>query len=162
MAAPDGVSPDSGGVVPFRLWPPIAMGIPLVAAALVTWLAGDPFMLGGWRVPLGWGLVALFVLWNGWALVLFQRHRTGLLPGQATRTIMTSGPFAVSRNPLYVGMLALYVGLALLIPSTWALLATPIAAGLVLWGAILPEEKFLSQEFGSEYDDYARRVRRWL
>lgn len=162
MAGPDGVSPGPGAVVPFRLWPPVAMGAPLLAGALLTSLAGDPFELGGWRVPLGWLLVAAFVAWNGWALVLFQRHRTGLLPGQETRVIMSSGPFAVSRNPLYVGMLALYVGLALLIPSVWALLASPVAALLVLWGAILPEEKFLSQEFGSAYDDYARRVRRWL
>jgi hypothetical protein len=62
---------------------------------LVGWLAtllwGDPVDLGGWRIPLGWALVLLFVGWNGWSLWLFARHRTGLL--------------------------ALYLGLALLAPT---------------------------------------------
>ncbi|MGL5817931.1 MAG: methyltransferase family protein, partial [Phycicoccus sp.] len=100
--------------------------------------------------------------WNGWALLLFARHRTGLLPGQETFVVMTSGPFAVSRNPLYLGMLALYVGLALLVPSVWALVLFPVAVALLLWGAIRPEERFLRERFGAEYEEYARRVRRWV
>ncbi|KGN30153.1 hypothetical protein N802_09780 [Knoellia sinensis KCTC 19936] len=129
---------------------------------MVTWLIGDPFSMGAWRVPLGWLLVMLFVLWNGWALILFHRQRTGLLPGQATTVIMESGPFSLSRNPLYLGMLVLHAGIALLIPSVWALLMVPVAAALLHWGAILPEERFLAREFGADYTDYASRVRRWL
>jgi hypothetical protein len=63
--------------VAFRLWPPVAIGAPLVAGWLATLLWGDPVDLGGWRVPPGWVLVLSFVGWNGWSLWLFSRHETG-------------------------------------------------------------------------------------
>jgi protein-S-isoprenylcysteine O-methyltransferase Ste14 len=148
--------------VAFRLWPPVAIGAPLVAGWLATLLWGDPVDLGGWRVPVGCVLVVLFVGWNGWSLWLFGRHETGLLPGQATHAMIEEGPYRLSRNPLYVGLLALYLGLALLAPTFWALVLFPVAVLLILWGAIRPEERFLHERFGAPYDDYARRVRRWL
>jgi protein-S-isoprenylcysteine O-methyltransferase Ste14 len=148
--------------VAFRLWPPVAVGAPLLAGWLVTALAGDPVALGEWRIPLGWALVALFAGWNGWSLWLFRRHRTGLLPGRATHAMIEEGPYRLSRNPLYVGLLALYLGLALLAPTFWGLVLLPAAVLLVDWGAIRPEERFLRARFGAAYDDYAGRVRRWL
>ena len=109
----------SEGAVAFRVWPPVAVGAPLLVGWLITLLRGDPVDLGGWRVPLGWALLLMFVGWNGWSLWLFRRHETGLLPGQATHTIIEEGPYRLSRNPLYVGLLALYLGLALLAPTFW-------------------------------------------
>ena len=152
----------SEDTVAFRLWPPVAIGAPLLVGWLVTLLWGDPVDLGGWRVSLGWVLVVLFVGWNGWALWLFRRHETGLLPGQATHAMIEEGPYRLSRNPLYVGLLALYLGLALLAPTFWGLVLFPAAVLLVLWGAIHPEERFLRERFGAPYDEYTRRVRRWL
>ena len=76
--------------------------------------------------------------------------------------MIESGPYRLSRNPLYVGLLALYLAIALLASSFWALVLFPTAAVLVLWGAILPEERFLESRFGEPYDDYRARVRRWL
>ncbi|MFL6098760.1 MAG: methyltransferase family protein [Actinomycetales bacterium] len=152
----------SEGTVGFRLWPPVAVGAPLLVGWLTTRLWGDPVAIGGWRVSLGWALVLLFVGWNGWALWLFRSHRTGLLPGQATNVMIELGPYRLSRNPLYVGLLALYLGLALLAPTFWGLVLLPAAVLLVLWGAIRPEERFLHERFGAPYDDYTRRVRRWL
>jgi protein-S-isoprenylcysteine O-methyltransferase Ste14 len=148
--------------VAFRLWPPVAIATPLVLGWSATQLWGDPLDLGTWRVPVGWVLVALFAGWNGWALWLFGRHETGLLPGQATHTIIEEGPYRLSRNPLYVGLLALYLALVLLAPTVWGLLLFPLAVLLLLWGAIRPEERFLHERFGKPYDDYARRVRRWV
>lgn len=153
---------ESGDTVGFRLWPPVAIGAPWLAGWGVTQTWGDPVDLGGWRIPVGWTLVLLFVGWNGWSLWLFGRHQTGLLPGQATQAMIEEGPYRLSRNPLYLGLLVLYVGLALLAPTVWGLLALPAAVLLVLWGAIRPEETFLHERFGTAYDDYARRVRRWL
>ncbi|MEP9364934.1 methyltransferase [Nocardioides sp. CN2-186] len=149
-------------VVAFRLWPPVAIGAPLLAGWIVTLLWGDPVDLGAWRVPVGWVLVGLFAVWNGWSLWLFARHETGLLPGQATQSMIAEGPYRLSRNPLYVGLLGLYLALALLAPTFWGLALFPVAVLLVLWGAILPEERFLHERFGAPYDDYRRRVRRWL
>ena len=148
--------------VAYRLWPPFGFGLPLIAGWLLTSFLGDPVTLGDWRVPLGWLMVACFIVVNGWALLLFARHETGLLPGQATDALIEEGPYRLSRNPLYVGLLVLYVGLALLAPSLWALVLSPVAALLLLWGAILPEERYLHERLGAPYDDYTRRVRRWL
>jgi protein-S-isoprenylcysteine O-methyltransferase Ste14 len=152
----------SADTVSFRLWPPIAIGAPLLVGWLVTLRSGDPVDLGGWRVPVGWTLVLLFAAWNGWSLWLFGRHQTGLLPGQPTSAMIEEGPYRLSRNPLYVGLLALYLGMALLAPTFWGLVLFPAAVMLVFWGAIRPEEQFLHERFGAPYDDYTRRVRRWL
>jgi protein-S-isoprenylcysteine O-methyltransferase Ste14 len=152
----------SGDTVAFRLWPPVATAGPWLVGWWGTQRWGDPVQLGEWRIPLGWALVAFFVGWNAWSLWLFGRHSTGLLPGQATHAILEEGPYRWSRNPLYLGLLALYLGLALLLPTFWAVLLLPVAVLLLLWGAIRPEEHFLHELFGEEYDRYARRVRRWL
>ena len=103
-----------------------------------------------------------FAGWNAWSLWLYGRHESGLLPGQPTDAMIEEGPYRVSRKPLYVGLLALYLGVALLAPTFWGLVLFPAAVLLVLWGAILPEERFLHERFGTPYEDYTRRVRRWL
>jgi protein-S-isoprenylcysteine O-methyltransferase Ste14 len=111
---------------------------------------------------LGWLLLAAFALWNGWALVSIAQHRTALLPGQATTTVIDRGPFARSRNPLYVGLLIGSAGVALLAGSMWALIALPVEWALLRWGAVVPEEQYLAAKFGPAYVDYTARVRRWL
>ena len=156
------MAPAFGDTVSFRLWPPVAIGVPWLVGWWITQAGGDPVALGSWRVPVGWVLVALFVVWNGWSLALFGRHGTGLLPGQPTSALMEEGPYRLSRTPLYVGLLALYLAVALLVPSFWALVLFPVAVVLVHWGAIRPVERFLHERFGATYDDYTRRVRRWL
>lgn len=152
----------SQDTVSFRLWPPVAIGTPLVLGWVATQIWGDPIELGEWRTAVGWTLALLFTVWNGWALWLFGKHKTGLLPGQTTDAMIEEGPYRLSRNPLYVGMLGLYLAVALLGPTFWALVLFPIAVLLVFWAAIRPEERFLHQRFGAPYDDYKRRVRRWL
>ena len=147
----------------YRIWPPVALGGPLLVGVLLTAAVGDPFPLppDGARV-VGVVLLAAFASWNGWALIVMAAHRTALLPGGATRVVLDRGPFRFSRNPLYVGLIVLDIALALLWPSAWALIAVPVGIALLRWGAIVPEERYLSVKFGAEYEDYRRRVRRWL
>ena len=147
----------------YRIWPPVALGVPLLAGLSITAGLGDPFALPvrTSRV-VATVLIVAFALWNGSALWLMARHRTALLPGGSTRTILDRGPFGVSRNPLYLGLIALDVALALLWPSFWALALAPIGVVALWWGAILPEERYLSAKFGAEFDAYRARVRRWL
>lgn len=147
----------------YRIWPPVALGVPLIAGWMLTATVGDPIML---PVVISRAiaivLAAAFAIWNGWTLWLMARHRTALLPGGSTRTILDRGPFRWSRNPLYLGLIALDVALALLWPSAWAVLLTPIGVLALWWGAILPEERYLDAKFPAEYGDYRARVRRWL
>jgi protein-S-isoprenylcysteine O-methyltransferase Ste14 len=145
------------------MWPPVAVGGPLGLGLLVSRLVGDPFVASSVVVVSGgWLLVTAFMVWNGWALVMIARHRTGLLPGGATTTVIDSGPFARSRNPLYLGLLAGAAGVALLAGSLWALIALPLEWALLRWGAVVPEERYLAAKFGAAYTEYASRVPRWL
>lgn len=152
-----------GDAPAFRIWPPVALGVPLLAGWAITAWVGDPFAL-----PIGISrtvasvLIVGFLLWNGWALLLMARHRTALLPGGSTSTILDRGPFRMSRNPLYLGLIALDVALALIWPSFWALAFVPLGVVALWWGAIVPEERYLSAKFGADYDAYRARVRRWL
>ena len=144
------------------MWPPVAVGGPLALGLLISWLVGDPLDASTVMATLGWLLVGAFVVWNGWALVTVARHRTALLPGGATTTVIDSGPFALSRNPLYIGLLAGSAGVALLAGSLWALIALPLEWALLRWGAVVPEEHYLAAKFGAAYTGYTGRVRRWL
>jgi protein-S-isoprenylcysteine O-methyltransferase Ste14 len=124
---------------------------------------GDPVSVAG--RPARWAgglLVAAFVVWNGWTLQVMALHRTSILPGGPTTVVLQAGPFRVSRNPLYLGLIALDTGLALLMPSFWSLVLLPVGVAALFWGAIRPEEKYLSAKFGADYDAYRARVRRWL
>ena len=150
-----------GGAPQFRLWPPVAVCVPWLVGIVLERAAGISVDLGLVAVVVGWALVVSFVVWNGWSLVLFARRRTGLLPGQTTTTLLDEGPYRVSRNPLYVGLLALYLGAAL-IASSWVVLAlAPLAFVGLRWGAVLPEERYLSKRLGSVYSEYCQRVPRW-
>jgi protein-S-isoprenylcysteine O-methyltransferase Ste14 len=147
----------------YRIWPPVALGVPLLAGMALTAAVGDPVELPA--VParaVAAVLILLFAVWNGAALWLMGRHRTALLPGGATRTILDRGPFRLSRNPLYVGLVVLDVGLALLWPSLWAVVLVPVGFAALWWGAVVPEERYLLAKFGREYEAYRARVRRWL
>ncbi len=154
------VASDSGPS--FRTWPPLAVGVPLGLGLLISALVGDPLAASSLLAVSGWLLVVAFVVWNGWALVMIARHRTALLPGGATRTVIDSGPFARSRNPLYLGLLAGSAGVALLAGSLWALVALPAEWALLTWGAVVPEERYLAGKFGAAYAEYTSRVPRWL
>ena len=146
----------------FRLWPPVSVGGPLLLGLVVSSLVGDPLAASSVAAALGWLLVAAFAVWNGWALVTIARHETALLPGGETTTVIDRGPFALSRNPLYVGLLVGSAGVALVLGSVWALVALPLEWALLRWGAVVPEERYLTEKFGATYTDYTDRVRRWL
>ena len=147
----------------YRIWPPLALGVPLVVGLVMTAVRGDPVALDGDSTRVvGIVLVVAFLLWNGWALSVMASNRTSILPGGATVTVLQKGPFRLSRNPLYIGLIALDAGLALVVGSFWALLFVPVGIAALLWGAIWPEERYLTGKFGDGYTAYRARVRRWL
>ena len=153
----------SGRGPDYRVWPPVAVFVPLIAGiALTEWLGEVRLLDAAWARPIGWVLLGFFAVWNGWSLLLMSQRRTGLLPGQETRAILERGPFGFSRNPLYVGLVTLHLALALLWPSLWALAFVPLVVAGLWWGAIVPEERYLRAKFGDEYAAYCNRVRRWL
>jgi protein-S-isoprenylcysteine O-methyltransferase Ste14 len=116
----------------YRVWPPIALGVPLLIGVTLTAAAGDPFTLppGGARI-VGAVLVVVFGIWNEWTLAVMAANRAAVLPGGETRVVLDRGPFRLSRNPLYLGLIVLDVALTLLWPSVWALIGVPVGMALL-------------------------------
>ncbi len=90
------------------------------------------------------------------------RHRTTIVPHHPVATLLTSGAYRLSRNPMYTGLAIAYLGLALLFGSWWPLALWPLVIVAVRQLVIRPEEEYLTQRFGQTYTDYQSRVRRWL
>jgi protein-S-isoprenylcysteine O-methyltransferase Ste14 len=133
----------AGGIAANGLVPLPLGGRPatVVAGALVT--------------ALGLGLA-----FAGVAAVI--RHRTTIVPHHPVATLLTSGAYRHSRNPMYTGLAIGYLGLALLFDSWWPLAFWPFVILAVRHLVIRPEEEYLTQRFGQTYRDYRARVRRWL
>lgn len=125
-------------------------------------------LLPGSSVPAAvqWGLGGVLVV-AGVALLLsfntaFSRMGTAVEPWKPTTAIVTTGPYRITRNPAYLGMALVYVGVALMSDALWVLAPLPVVLAVVDRGVIAREERYLERKFGQEYLDYKRRVRRWI
>jgi protein-S-isoprenylcysteine O-methyltransferase Ste14 len=94
--------------------------------------------------------------------LMFHRHKTSIKPWQPTTTVMSHGPYAFSRNPIYLGFCFIAAGIGLAQNSLWMTLSFLPAALIVFHTAIAREEKYLEKKFGEEYRRYREKVRRWL
>jgi protein-S-isoprenylcysteine O-methyltransferase Ste14 len=145
-----------------RPLPPTYLLIALVAiGALHLLLPGPQLLDWPWR-GLGVLPVGLGVWLNLWADRLFARRQTTVRPFQDSTALVTDGPYRVTRHPMYLGMLLIVLGTALLAGST-----VPLAVVVGMWWLlattfVIPEETAMRRQFGAQYDAYARRVRRWL
>jgi protein-S-isoprenylcysteine O-methyltransferase Ste14 len=97
-----------------------------------------------------------------WGRNLMIRAGTNVEPYKPTTAIVDKGPFAYSRNPLYLCLLAVYLGIALLSGSGWLLILGVPLLLIMRYGVIAREERYLETKFGETYLAYKRRVRRWL
>ncbi len=97
-------------------------------------------------------------------VVSFRRARTTTSPlkPETSTSLVSTGIYRITRNPMYLGMLTILLAWAAYLPSAWAL-AGPVAFALYITRfQIIPEERALHSLFGAAFADYARRVRRWL
>lgn len=143
----------------------VVFGVPLLAALALQWLAPLPRM-SAWLGIGGAVAGAALIVAGLWIIALarreLRRHGQPTDPGQPTRQLVTTGIFARSRNPLYLGAACLMLGAALAADILWlALLLVPalVACHIIL---IRPEERYLVARFGDAYREYAERVRRWI
>jgi protein-S-isoprenylcysteine O-methyltransferase Ste14 len=116
-------------------------------------------------MPVRWlGLIPLIagILLAVGAARLFNKHQTTIKPGQTSHRLVTEGPFRFSRNPIYVGMVLSLAGVAIILGSLSPWFAIPIFVGLVAYNVIPVEESMLRETFGSEYEQYRAKVRRWI
>jgi protein-S-isoprenylcysteine O-methyltransferase Ste14 len=151
--------PDNAGVV---APPPAIYGAALALGLALQYLW--PLRVHG--AP-GIRLVGLLLAGVGLALGVaafreFQRQGTSIDPRQPTTTLIRTGLFRFSRNPVYVGVTALYLGIALAVNSLWLVLLLVPTLAVMSRGVIDREERYLERKFGEAYRDYRRSVRRWI
>lgn len=92
----------------------------------------------------------------------FTRAGTNVPTWKPSLAIVTDGLYRFSRNPIYVGLTAIYLGIALAAGSPWAFAMLIPTLAVMQYGVILREERYLGRRFGAAYLDYKARVRRWL
>ena len=118
-----------------------------------------------WMPLVGTAGIALFVigaLIAGWGWMIFHRKGTTRVPGEASTTLVTNGPYRVTRNPMYVGLTIAYIGEAGIQRQILPLATLVLVLAYVNWVVIPVEEKCLREVFGPAYDAYRAKVRRWL
>jgi len=113
-------------------------------------------------VALGATLSVLGVGIAAWGRITLVKGGTNVNPYKPTTSIISGGPFGFTRNPLYVGIQSLYVGLSLLLGTWWGLVLLLPAFLILHYGVVLREEVYLERKFGEAYLLYKGTVRRWL
>lgn len=93
---------------------------------------------------------------------LFERRGTTIKPFEESSVLVVEGPFSYSRNPMYLGMVAILLGTGFLLGTLVPLFVIPAFVVLIRTRFIHAEERALERTFGQEYLDYRRRVARWL
>lgn len=143
-----------------RISPPIWMFVYLaIAGALSASIAFPKFAI----VPLGIALVALGAACAFWGRYTFHVEGTEIMPtSQSNKKLVQRGPFAFTRNPMYLGLVTFSLGIAL-----WAgslpMYAVPLAMFITAnWVHIPFEEAKMRRQYGAEFDAYTARVRRWI
>jgi protein-S-isoprenylcysteine O-methyltransferase Ste14 len=133
----------------------------LVMLGLHFWLPGGVWLRKPWTWS-GMAIAAAAGVLSGSAASRFQRARTGIKPFSAATTLVTTGAYRWTRNPMYVGLVGITVGGAIALGTCLPALVPVLLLVLLDRRFVRAEEAFLQQRFGAAYDDYRARVRRWL
>jgi len=127
------------------LWP----GVKGLLARPWNWIGGAAVIIAG--TALAW-LPEL----------QFKRVATEIKPFRESSHLVTDGLFRVSRNPMYLGMALALVGVFVVLASLTPAVMVPVFVVVMTVRFVLPEERDLERQFGDEYVEYTRRVRRWI
>jgi protein-S-isoprenylcysteine O-methyltransferase Ste14 len=142
--------------------PPVYFLIAIIAMAAIHWLVPvGRFLSGPWR------LIALLPILLGLAFTIvaerqFKRAGTAVKPFEPSSALVTGGVFRISRNPMYLGMVLVLLGIVIALGNAIALVVVPIFIWVIAVRFIGPEEKLMTEQFGDAYEAYKSQVRRWL
>jgi len=145
-------------------WPPIIT----LAAIAIGWIAQkiEPLdwisSISATFWPLGVLMVILALAVAVWAFITFKSIDTTIMPNKAASHLATKGPFRWSRNPIYVADIVIISGIGLATANPWQLITAAIAIFAIEELAIKREEIHLKAKFGQEWNEYTRKVRRWV
>ena len=145
-------------------WPPVLIVAGLVIGTLLSrnvplaWPGMDDLPA---RV-IGYGLGATGIALIGWGFLTLQRADTTIWPNKRADRLVIEGAFRFRRNPIYMGEVLAFLGLAEVTHNIWFAILAPVLAVALYALAIRPEEQHLGTRFGQAYLDYKERTRRWF
>jgi protein-S-isoprenylcysteine O-methyltransferase Ste14 len=150
---------DNPGVL---IFPPLLFVISVVCGALAYLVFPFRLALAPWLRFSGVALVPGAIAFALWGQRTMRAAGTNIRPDQPATAIVSDGPFAFTRNPLYLSLLAMFAGIGIAVASM-TFLAVLVPLALVLhFGVVLREERYLDAKFGDAYRAYKARVRRWI
>jgi protein-S-isoprenylcysteine O-methyltransferase Ste14 len=155
----DSPGKDSPGVI---APPPVIYLAGLALAFALDWIWPIALLPGAVQVAVGILLIVLGLSVVVMAFIRFRRAGTHIEPHKPTTAIVTDGLYGVSRNPIYVALAVISVGIAIAADNIWVLPMLVPTLMVMRAGVIAREEKYLEGKFGEEYRRYKAAVRRWL
>src|SRR5262249_44708281 len=123
--------------------PPLAWGLAVIAGLALNWLVPLPFLPA--ELPAGWLGAIVFVLAPGlfaWAIVTITTAGSNVPTNLPTTTIVESGPYRFTRNPIYLGMFLGLIGLAIAFDNLWLLLMLVPFALVIRYAVVVREESY--------------------
>jgi protein-S-isoprenylcysteine O-methyltransferase Ste14 len=129
----------------------------ILSFLLRMFFPGQIFSVNGLGHIIGWPLSIIGVIISIWAT-----SEAGKMSMAAPDRLITTGPYAYSRNPMYVGWTLLFLGLICVLNSLWSLALLVITLVYTHFFEIIPEEKSLKQKFGTQFEAYQKNVRRYI
>jgi protein-S-isoprenylcysteine O-methyltransferase Ste14 len=142
--------------------PPLIFGIPLAVGIYEQ--TSHPVHIGPRPVTIALGIVmfgvALPIVVA--AITQFRKANTAVVPFEPTTAIVDAWPYSFSRNPIYLALALIYVGISLFFNTWWPIFLMPLVLLVMQRGVIEREEAYLTRKFGDVYLEYKSRVRRWL
>lgn len=150
---------DNAGV---KFPPPFVYAAAVIGGWLLNRAWPLPIGSGEWQRMLGWLGVGVWAALFVSSLGLFLRRRTSIIPHRPAKALVIAGPYRFTRNPMYVSLAALTIGLAAFLNTWWPIVLLVPALVAIRYTVIAREEAYLRRRFGAEYDEYARNVRRWI
>jgi protein-S-isoprenylcysteine O-methyltransferase Ste14 len=143
--------------------PPIAWALGVLVGLALNWLMPLPFMPPAVSARwLGGTLFAIALALLVWAIATLTRAGSHVPTSMPTTTIVDTGPYRFTRNPIYLAMFLGLVALAMVFDSLWLLAVLVPFALVIRYGVVTREEAYLERKFDDVYRRYRSRVRRWL
>lgn len=150
---------DTAGVI---APPPLIFLSGLFAGGAADYFYPLPILFRPLSMIIGLPLLAIGLVIIVSSVVRFKRANTNPEPWKPTTAIVANGIYRYTRNPMYVGMTLIYLGVTFAINSIWFLPFLIVVLMAIHYGVILREEAYLERKFGEEYSNYKTQVRRWI
>ena len=143
--------------------PPLIYALSMTAGIILHLVVPWQLFMQPWIGQiLGWPIIVVGLLLFVWAVSSMLRGGEHPDIHKPTQNLISSGPFAFSRNPIYLSFTVIYLGIALVVNTIWLLVFLPVVLSLLHYTVIQREEQYLAKVLGDEYLKYKGRVRRWL